>query len=108
MALLLAAVVITGFSHAYFLAGMLRAPLPNLLVHIHAAVFTSWMILYLIQTALVSARRIAWHRTLGMAAYCLPIIMVPLGAITGLDELRRETVYSSGFPNGIPTVPRLS
>jgi hypothetical protein len=96
MALLLAVVVVVGFSHSYFAAGMLRAPLPNRLVHVHAAVFTSWMVLFLIQTGLVSARRIAWHRTLGIVAYCLPLLMVPLGTITGLDELRRERVFVAG------------
>jgi hypothetical protein len=101
MALLLAAVVVTGFSHSYFGAGMLRAPLPNLLVHVHAACFTLWMILFLAQTGLVSARRVAWHRALGTVAYCLPILMVPLGTVTGLDELRRERVFVAG----VATVP---
>jgi hypothetical protein len=101
MALLLAVVVVTGFGRSYFLAGMVRAPLPNLLVHVHAAVFTSWMILFLVQTGLVSARRVAWHRRLGVAAYCLPLLMVPLGTAVGLDELRRERV----FVGGIATVP---
>jgi hypothetical protein len=106
MALLVAGVVVTGFSHSYFAAGMLRAPLPNVLVHVHAAVFTSWMILFLVQTALVSARRVAWHRALGTVAYCLPIVMVPLGTITGLDELRRERVFDS--VTGLATVPEFS
>jgi hypothetical protein len=106
MALLTAAMVVTGFSHSYFAAGMLRAPLPNLLVHVHAAVFTSWMILFLVQTALVSARRVAWHRALGTVAYLLPIIMVPLGTITGLDELRRERTFDS--VTGLAHVPPFS
>jgi hypothetical protein len=104
MALLLAAVVVTGFSHSYFGAGMVLAPLPNPLVHMHAACFTLWMILFLVQTGLVSARRVGWHRALGTVAYCLPVLMVPLGAVTGLDELRRETV----FAGGVATVPAMS
>jgi hypothetical protein len=94
MALLVAAVVVVGFSHSYFAAGMLRAPLPNLLVHVHAAAMTLWMILFLTQTALVSARRVAWHRSLGLVAFCLPLLMVPLALGTALDELRRETASS--------------
>jgi hypothetical protein len=41
-ALLVAGIVITvllGFGKSYLLAGLVRAPLPNLLVHIHAAVY---------------------------------------------------------------------
>ncbi len=34
--------VFVGFARTYFLAGMFRAPLPNLLVHIHGAAFTLW------------------------------------------------------------------
>jgi hypothetical protein len=102
MALLLAVVVVIGFGHSYFGAGMLRAPLPNVLVHVHAAVFTAWMILFLAQTALISAKRVGWHRTLGVAAYCLAPIMVPLGTITGLDELRRERVFDLA---GLASVP---
>ena len=90
MALLLSVVVVFGFGHAYFFAGMMRASLPSPVVHVHAAVMTLWMVLFVTQTALVSARRVAWHRTLGIAAFCLPLLMVPLGIVTGLDELRRE------------------
>jgi hypothetical protein len=102
MAALLCVAVVLGFGHAYFFAGMMRAPLPNRLVHVHAAVFTLWMILYVAQTALVAAKRVKWHRTLGLAAFCLPLVMVPLGVVTALDELRRETTPFTGV------VPRMS
>jgi hypothetical protein len=39
MALLILATVFVGFARTYFLAGVFRAPLPSLLVHIHGAVF---------------------------------------------------------------------
>jgi heme A synthase len=47
------------------------------------------MTLYLVQTALVSAKRVAWHRSLGTIAFCLPPIMLVLGTITAIDGLRR-------------------
>jgi hypothetical protein len=89
MAILLCAVVVFGFSHTYFLAGMVRAPLPNALLHVHGAAFTLWMVLFLVQSALVSARRVAWHRSLGTVAFCLPPIMIVLGVVTAIDALRR-------------------
>lgn len=49
MALLILGIVLTGFGRTYFLAGMIRAKLPNLLVHIHGAVFVSWIFLVAIQ-----------------------------------------------------------
>jgi len=36
MSLLLLATVLVGFAKSYFLAGLIRAPLPNWLIHLHA------------------------------------------------------------------------
>src|SRR4051794_26051747 len=74
MAILLCVIVYIGFSPTYFGAGMLRAPLPSPILHIHGAAFTLWMILFLVQSALISARRVKWHRSLGIVAFCLPPI----------------------------------
>jgi hypothetical protein len=89
MAILLCAIVVYGFSQTYFLAGMMRAPLPAPILHVHGAVFTLWMLLYLVQTSLISAKRVAWHRSLGTIAFCLPPIMIVLGTIAALDALKR-------------------
>jgi hypothetical protein len=89
MAILLCVVVIIGFSPTYFAAGMLRAPLPSPILHFHGAAFTLWMILFLVQSALISARRVAWHRSLGTVAFCLPPIMVVLGLIAAMDAFHR-------------------
>jgi hypothetical protein len=89
MAVLLCVVVFIGFSPTYFRAGMMRAPLPNRLLHVHGAVFTTWMIIYLVQSALISARRVALHRSLGIVAFCLTPLMIVLGTIAALDGLRR-------------------
>ncbi len=89
MALLLCAVVLIGFSPTYYGAGFLRASLQSPVLHIHGAVFTLWMLLYLTQTALISAKRIAWHRSLGTIAFCIPPVMIVLGVIAALDALKR-------------------
>jgi hypothetical protein len=54
-------VVLVGFARTYFLAGLFRAPLPNLLVHIHGAAFTLWIILFITQISLVTGRRVDLH-----------------------------------------------
>jgi hypothetical protein len=89
MAVLLCAVVIIGFSRTYFGAGFLRAPLPSPILHVHGAVFTLWMVLFLVQSALISARRVRWHRSLGIVAFCLPPLMIVLGAIAAIDAQHR-------------------
>jgi hypothetical protein len=89
MAVLLCVVVVYGFSRTYFMAGMVTAPLPAPILHIHGAVYTLWMLLYVVQTALISARRVAWHRSLGIIGFCLPPIMIILGIVAALNALKR-------------------
>lgn len=89
MAVLLCICVYIGFGPTYFNAGIVRAPLPSPILHIHGAAFTLWMLLYVVQTALISARRVQWHRTFGTIAFCLPPIMVVLGVIAAIDALHR-------------------
>jgi len=89
MAILLCICVYIGFSPTYFQAGMLRAPLPSPILHVHGAVFTLWMLIFTVQAALISARRVKWHRTFGTVAFCLPPIMIILGVIAAVDALHR-------------------
>jgi len=89
MALLIFATVFVGFARTYFLAGVFRAPLPNLLVHIHGAVFSSWIFLLITQTALVSAGRVDIHRRLGLVGFGLACLMVILGVLAASNSLAR-------------------
>ena len=89
MAVLLCVCVYIGFSPTYFGAGLLRAPLPSPILHVHGAIFSLWMLLFLVQAALVSAHRVKWHRSLGTVAFCLPPVMIVLGVIASLDALHR-------------------
>ena len=58
MAVILWATVLFGFAKTYFMAGMVTAPLPSLLVHIHGAAFTLWMVLLVVQIGLISAKKL--------------------------------------------------
>ena len=84
--------VLVGFARTYFLAGLFRAPLPNLLVHIHGAVFTLWIILFITQISLVTAGRVSVHRLLGLFGFVLAIVMIVLGTVTASDSLARHVV----------------
>jgi hypothetical protein len=89
MVVVLWASVLYGFAKTYFMAGMVLAPLPNLLIHVHGAAFTLWMVLLAVQTGLVTAKKIQWHRTLGLAGFLLACAMVVLGLLAATDALRR-------------------
>src|SRR3979411_1735862 len=80
MALLILATVLVGFARTYFLAGVFRAPLPSLIIHIHGAVFSSWILLLIAQTALVTAGRVDIHRRLGLLGFGLACLMVTPGS----------------------------
>lgn len=84
--------VLVGFARTYFLAGLFRAPLPNLLVHIHGAAFTLWIVLFIAQISLVAARRVDLHRRLGMLGFVLAVMMILLGIVTASDRLARHMV----------------
>jgi hypothetical protein len=79
MTLLILAAVLYGFARTSFLAGMVSAPLPNRLIHVHGAAFTRWIVLWMAQTALLSARQVKLHRTLGLAGFGRAAVMVVLG-----------------------------
>ena len=66
MALLMLATVFVGFAPTYYLTGVFRAPLPSLIIHLHGAAFSCWILLLVTQTSLVSAGRVDIHRRLGI------------------------------------------
>ncbi|WP_158787068.1 hypothetical protein [Granulicella sp. L46] len=89
MPFVMMAMVLYGFARTYFLVGMVAAPLPNKLIHVHGAVFTSWMILLIVQTALVATKKVKLHMTLGLFGFGLAVAMVVLGTTAAVDALRR-------------------
>jgi hypothetical protein len=68
---------------------MVRAPLPNALVHIHGAAFTLWMVFLVVQEGLIAGRKIKWHMQLGLVGFGLAVLMVILGLLAATDALRR-------------------
>ena len=90
MALLILITVFLGFARTYYLVGVFRAPLPNLLVHIHGAVFSLWILLVIAQTSLIASGRVDIHRRVGIFGFGLACIMVILGLTAATDSLARH------------------
>jgi hypothetical protein len=78
-----------GFAKTYYAAGMIHAALPAPIIHIHAALMTLWMLLLFVQVALVTARKVAWHRALGIYGFVLALGIVVVGPMAATDALRR-------------------
>ena len=89
MAALILATVFAGFARTYYLAGVFSAPLPSPIIHVHGAVFSTWILLLIAQTSLVTAGHVDLHRRLGVAGFALACIMFILGVLAGADGLRR-------------------
>lgn len=89
MALLILGCVLLGFGRSYYFAGVFHAPLPNPLVHVHAAVFSAWILLLIVQTSLVSTGRVDLHRRLGIFGAALAGAMVVLAVLVATDSLAR-------------------
>jgi hypothetical protein len=96
MAVLILATVFLGFARTYFLAGVFKAPLPNLIIHIHRAVFSSWILLLFAQTSLVAVGRVDLHRRLGLLGFGLACLVVILGLLAATESLARN--FAAGEP----------
>jgi hypothetical protein len=88
MVILLCVIVYVGFARSYYAAGM-ALPHSSTILRVHAAVFTLWLLVLVLQSALISVQRIAWHRTVGTVAFLLPPLMLLLGVRAALDMFQR-------------------
>lgn len=96
MALIMVGVTFVGFAPSYYLAPAFGAKPLSMLAHVHGVVFTLWMLLYLVQTGLISARRTDIHRLVGPAGLTLAIVMVPLGVATAI--VTKQVAATSHLP----------
>ncbi len=92
MSLLVAAIVVWGFSHTINASLFHAAPPRPLLLWIHGAAFSAWVGFYIFQSALVRTHNVKIHRTLGWFGVALAAIMVPLGFIIAVIMNRFDAV----------------
>ena len=66
-----------GFSPTFYL----RALPERLPTHqiVHGIVYSTWVVLFLVQALLISAHRARWHAALGAASAVLLTLMIPVG-----------------------------
>ena len=98
MSVLAALTVFAGFSRTYFLKGLFGTKPLTLFFHLHGAVFTSWVVLFVVQSALVRAGRTDIHRRLGVAGALLVPVMVVIGVMAAIDSARRGFTPPGGPP----------
>jgi hypothetical protein len=97
--LIVGAILVTnfiGFARTYYMAGLFRAPLPSFLVHLHGALFSSWLLLLMIQTVLVSVGKVRLHRALGVVGGVIAAMMLIVAPLTLAAALRRHAFATEG------------
>jgi hypothetical protein len=90
--LVLAALVILRFSRTANATLFHANPPRPLLLWIHGAAFSTWMVFFIAQTALVRARKVSVHRLLGWFGAGLAAVMVVLGFTIAVVMARFDTV----------------
>ena len=88
IAITIAAVVAIGFGRNID-ARLVHpvSPLPSIL-YLHVALFTGWVLLFILQAALVRVGSVAWHRRLGWVGLAIGGLMPPVGIETALVMTR--------------------
>jgi len=92
MSLLIVAVIAYGFS---FTIGknLLHPAIPRpWILYVHAIVFSSWLVFFVLQSALVRSRKVQWHRRLGWFGVVLGTLIPIVGVSTAVVMGRFNTV----------------
>jgi len=92
MSLVLAAIVILGFSRTVNIFLIHANPPRPLLLWIHGAAFSTWIVFFIAQSALVRTRKVSVHRALGWFGATLAALMVVLGIAVAVVMTRFDTV----------------
>jgi hypothetical protein len=88
MAAAITVVVLVGFGPTFYLRPLFTSAPMRTVFYIHGAIFTAWVALFIIQTALVSVRRLDVHRKLGLAGGVLAVAMVVSGYAAAITAAR--------------------
>lgn len=101
MAFALSAGIFAGFTRTYYARSYFHSPQIPFWVHVHGAVFTAWVLFYLLQNVLALAGRMKLHRSLGIVGAVLASGVVIFGCAIALRQARQggffpfPDVYSS-------------
>ena len=98
MAIAAALTVFVGFAPTYYLRGVFGAAPLTTLVHVHGAVATAWILLFLTQTSLIAGGRTDLHRRLGVAGAVLAPLLLVVGYLTAIESARLGHTPPGGPP----------
>jgi hypothetical protein len=95
LSLAVAGIVVAGFSRTVDRFLFHAAPPRPVLLWIHGAAFSGWVVFFTLQTALVRVRKVSVHRTLGWFGAVLGALMVTLGCVIAVVMGRFDALQLS-------------
>ncbi|CAJ0876142.1 hypothetical protein AMST5_02758 [freshwater sediment metagenome] len=105
MAAAMAVTVFVGFAPTFFLKVFSDSPPLSPLLHVHGAAFASWYLILLTQATLIANGRPDIHRLLGLAGFCLAILMVVLGVAAAIGAIRSNHTPPGLDPRSFLVLP---
>jgi hypothetical protein len=104
LAVFIAILVFVGFSRTYYLHALFKTPKLSMFLHLHAAVMTGWIVLFAVQTFLITSNRTRIHRALGAFGAGYAALVVLMGCTATVLSARREVRAHSEFVSSFLTV----
>lgn len=102
VALAMALTAFIGFAPSFYLRGMFHKPTPSgmttlsAITVLHGILFTSWVLLFIVQATLVARHNVALHRKLGIVGALLAAAMIVAGSAIAIQMAQR-----GGAPPGV-------
>jgi hypothetical protein len=93
--------IFVGFAPTYFLKSWYQTPALPAVLHVHALLMTSWVVLFITQVSLVAARRTDLHRRLGVAGAVLAAMTTVMTVVAVIDGLRAPYGLAAFVPTHI-------
>lgn len=95
----LAGLMVAGFAPTFYLRSWFHSPALSPLLVVHGAAFSAWLVLLILQSALVRMDRLRWHRRLGVLGAAMAAVLVPLGIAVALSGAAEGTAAArAGLP----------
>jgi len=109
MTVAMAALVFGGFGLSYFLP-MMSGELTSLpaVVHAHGFFYFSWMLLLVVQSALINQGNVALHRSLGMLGISIGTGLMIMGTIVTILFTQRAVAQSDATVYGLMYISQLA
>jgi hypothetical protein len=100
MSLLIAAVVIYGFSHTVDHFLIHATPVRPWVLYLHGTVFSGWVVFFILQSTLIRTHNVRLHRTLGWFGVALGVLIPILGVSTAITMARFNTLNLHATDSG--------